>query len=44
VTESDGTVLAHVFNTGDQPAERSVPKWDAPITVAPHESRLLTRS
>jgi hypothetical protein len=42
VTESDGTVLTHVFNTGDQPAERSLPGWDAPISVAPHDSRLLT--
>jgi len=43
-TESDGTVLTHVFNTGDQPAQRSLPGWDAAITVAPHESQLLTRS
>ncbi|HEY2400251.1 MAG TPA: glycoside hydrolase family 36 protein [Steroidobacteraceae bacterium] len=42
VTEGDGTVLTHVFNTGDHPAERSLPGWDAPITVAPHESQLLT--
>jgi alpha-galactosidase len=41
-TESDGTVLINVFNTGDQPAERSVPGWDPPVTVAPHESLLLT--
>jgi hypothetical protein len=42
VTESNGAVLTHVFNTGDHPAERSVSGWDATITVAPHESQLLT--
>jgi hypothetical protein len=42
VTESNGAVLTHVFNTGDHPAERSISGWDATITVAPHESQLLT--
>jgi len=41
-TESDGTVLINVFNTGEQPAERSLPGWQAPVAVAPHESLLLT--
>lgn len=43
VQESDGTVLTNVFNTGDQPAERTVPGWDTPVAVGAHESRLLTR-
>ena len=43
VKEGDGTVLTNVFNTGDQPAERAVPGWDAPIAVAAHESRLLSK-
>jgi len=42
VTESDGTVLTHVFNTGDHPAERSVSGWTAPVAVAAHDSQLLT--
>jgi len=42
VTQNDGTVLTHVFNTGDHRADRSVPGRDAPITIAPHESHLLT--
>jgi len=41
-TESDGTVLINVFNTGDLPAERSLPGWEAPVAVAPHEALLLT--
>jgi alpha-galactosidase len=40
-TESDGTVLINVFNTGDQPAERSVPGWPASVEVAAHASMLL---
>jgi hypothetical protein len=42
VQESSGSELINVFNTGDQPAERSVPGWDGPVSVEAHESRLLT--
>ncbi len=42
VTESDGTVLTNVFNTGDQPAERLVPGRDEPVLIEAHSSQLLT--
>jgi len=44
VQKRDGTVLTNVFNTGDQPAERAVPGWDAPVAVGPHESQLGRQS